>query len=254
MSATCGARRRRQTMELKQPSGNARSVSSNLVVLKAAASDPPAIQLPTPERKPWDSFFVWMLLTTLVVTLPFFVLAEFLNLSQWGFWLGIGTMAAFIATLTVSVWLVSRPVLALSRAAAAVESGDLASRATPIGGGDTRRLALTFNALLDRVAGELPRLRGEAIESEARLSESADQLVAATAEQTVAAAQTSAELESLTSSSALITDSIAGVINQAGELRANIQRPLTALPGSSDRTQANARRVNEIQEVLELLK
>jgi hypothetical protein len=52
-------------MELKKPSGNARIVSTNLVVLKPAASDPAAIQLPMPKRKPWDSFFVWMLLTTL---------------------------------------------------------------------------------------------------------------------------------------------------------------------------------------------
>jgi methyl-accepting chemotaxis protein len=241
-------------MELKRPPRNVRSGSSNLVVLKPAVSDLPKVQMPLPRRKPWDSFFVWMLLTTLVVSLPFFVLAEFFNLSKGEFWLGIGTMAALIVTLTVSIWWVSRPVLALSRAAASVEAGDLSSRAIPIGGGDARRLALTFNALLDRVVTELPRLRGEATESAARLSESADQLVAATAEQALAAAQTSAHLESLASTSALITGSVAGVLSQAGELRANIQRTQTDLQGSTDRTRANSKRVDEIQDVLEMLK
>src|SRR4030081_218081 len=46
---------------------------------------------------------------------------------------------------------------------------------------------------------------------------------------------------------------IGRVISHAGELRANIQRADTDLQASSDRTQANANRVNEIQRVIELL-
>jgi methyl-accepting chemotaxis protein len=95
---------------------------------------------------------------------------------------------------------------------------------------------------------------GEWSESAARLSVSAEQLATATAEQTEAAAQTSAELGSLVISSASIVESVAGVVTKAGELSANIQRTLTDLQASSDRTLANARRVNEIQGVLELLK
>jgi len=45
----------------------------------------------------------------------------------------------------------------------------------------------------------------------------------------------------------------ARLVSQAGELRANIQRAQTDLQASSDRTQANAKRVNEIQRVIELL-
>jgi methyl-accepting chemotaxis protein len=49
-------------------------------------------------------------------------------------------------------------------------------------------------------------------------------------------------------------DVIANLVAQAGELRANIQRAQTDLQASSDRTQANAQRVNEIQRVIVLLK
>ncbi|HEY8815031.1 MAG TPA: methyl-accepting chemotaxis protein [Candidatus Dormibacteraeota bacterium] len=55
-------------------------------------------------------------------------------------------------------------------------------------------------------------------------------------------------------SSAVIADSVAGVLTKAGDLRENIQLVHTDLQASSDRTQANARRVEEIQMVLELLK
>jgi methyl-accepting chemotaxis protein len=43
-------------------------------------------------------------------------------------------------------------------------------------------------------------------------------------------------------------------VTKAEELRANIQRAHTDLQASSDRTQANARRVDEIRTVLEVLK
>jgi methyl-accepting chemotaxis protein len=155
--------------------------------------------------------------------------------------------------LGLITWLVARPVLELSRAAASLESGDLSSRAVPLGGGQTRRLAMAFNAVLDRFVNELPRLRGDASESAARLSTSAEKLAAATAEQTRAATLTAAELESLAASSATIAESVAGVLAQAGELRVNIQRASTDLQASTDRTLANAKRVNEIQGVLELL-
>jgi methyl-accepting chemotaxis protein len=51
----------------------------------------------------------------------------------------------------------------------------------------------------------------------------------------------------------VIATSVGGVVTQAEELRTNIQRAHTDLQASSDRTQANARRVDEIRTVLELL-
>jgi methyl-accepting chemotaxis protein len=93
----------------------------------------------------------------------------------------------------------------------------------------------------------------EAIESATRLSGFAGRLATATTEQAEAAVQTSTEVEALAIGSASIATSVAGVVLKAGELCANIQRAQTDLQASSDRTQANARRVNEIQSVLELL-
>ena len=95
---------------------------------------------------------------------------------------------------------------------------------------------------------------GDWNDSAARLSISAEQLAIATAEQTEAAAQTSIEVQALAGNSASIAESVTGVVIKAGELRANIQRARTDLQASSDRTMANARRVNEIQGVLGVLK
>jgi methyl-accepting chemotaxis protein len=61
-------------------------------------------------------------------------------------------------------------------------------------------------------------------------------------------------MEALVAGSASIASSIAGVAIQAAELRSNIQRVQTDLQASSDRTQANAQRVKEIQAVLGGLK
>lgn len=218
----------------------------------------PAVEATEPrpagaQWRPWDSFFAWALAGSLMVMLPFLALAAYSNLAQRGLWFELGSVLVLVAILALITWLVARPVLELSRAAASIESGDLSSRAVPLGGGQTRRLAMAFNALLDRFVNELPRLRGDASESAARLSASAEKLAAATAEQTRAATLTAAELESLAASSATIAESVAGVLAQAGELRANIQRASTDLQASTDRTLANAKRVNEIQGVLELL-
>jgi methyl-accepting chemotaxis protein len=227
---------------------------TNVVVLRPRTSEPRVARVRVRNLRPWDSFFVWMLGASLGVILPFFILTAFFSPATLGSVLGVGALLALVGLLVLSTWLIARPVLSLSRAAADVESGDLTIRAAPGGGGETRRLAATFNAMVDRIAIELPRLRGAESDSATRLSVVAEQLATATAEQTEAADKTSAELQSLATSSALVADSVAGVVVKAEELRANIQRAHTDLQASSDRTQANARRVEEIQEVLELLK
>ena len=90
-----------------------------------------------------------------------------------------------------------RPIVALSRAAAKVEAGDLSARVNLKGGGEVRRLGDTFNAMVERLSGVLFRLRGEVTESAAKLSAAAEQLAAATFEQTTAATATSASMEEL---------------------------------------------------------
>jgi methyl-accepting chemotaxis protein len=87
-----------------------------------------------------------------------------------------------------------------------------------------------------------------------RLSALAAQVAAATEEQTASTREAFAEVEALATGSASIENSITRVAVQAVELRSNIQRVQTDLQASSDRTQANARRVKEIQSVLGVLK
>ena len=57
----------------------------------------------------------------------------------------------------------------------------------------------------------------------------------------------------LTNGALSTADSVARVVDQAVELRDNIQRARTDLQASSDRTAANARRVDEIQQVVSVL-
>jgi methyl-accepting chemotaxis protein len=239
-------------VELDRHPGSAER--TKIVVLRPLTPDPPPNRVTLPDLKPWNGLFAWMLGASLVVVLPCFALLAFLSPPLLQSWWGVGTLFALVALLTMSTWLAARPMLALSRAVQDFQSGDLAARAEPGGGAETRRLAMTFNAIADSFVNDLSRLRGEASDSAIRLSVSAEELATATAEQSRAAAKTSAELQALATSSALIAASVAGVVTQAEELRANIQRAHTDLGASSERTQANARRVDEIQEVLELLK
>jgi methyl-accepting chemotaxis protein len=227
--------------------------AANLVVLRPnpveRISDPVQVR----HEKPWDSFFVRLLAGSLLVVLPLFAIGAIFNLARWGFWAAGGALVILVGSLTLAAWLLARPVLALSRSAEELAAGDLTARAVPTGTGQIRRLAETFNALLDQVVVELPRLHREASDSARRLSASADQLVSATAEQTHAAAQASTELDILSSSSTTIANSVAGVVKRAGELRANIHSVQTELVSVNERQLANATRLAEIKGVIELL-
>jgi methyl-accepting chemotaxis protein len=227
---------------------------TNVVVLRPPRPNPLAGRESLTGSRPWDSFLAWMVGASLAAALPCFALVAFMNPPLPAPWLGAGALVGLIGLLALASWLVARPVMALSRAAADLQSGDLAARAIPTGGGETRRLAETFNAMVDAIVNETPRLLSEAGDAATKLSVAAGQLSIATAEQEVAATRTSAELQSLAASSTLIADAAAGVVSKASDLRANIQLAHTDLQASSDRTQANARRVDEIQTVLELLK
>jgi hypothetical protein len=93
------------------------------------------------------------------------------------------------------------------------------------------------------------RLRGEVTDSASKLSAAAEQLAAATLEQTNAATQTSASIE-LARASTSIADVVDRVALQAGEVRSNLELAQTELRTSGDRTVALAARVNEIQGIL----
>jgi methyl-accepting chemotaxis protein len=149
--------------------------------------------------------------------------------------------------------LATRPIVALSRAAASAEAGDLTARVNLKGGGEVRRLSDTFNAMLERLSGVLSRLRGEVTESAGRLSAVSEELAAATLEQTTAATATSASMEEVARTSASIADTVDRVAIQAGEVQANLELAQTDLRASGDRTLALAGRVNEIEGILELI-
>jgi methyl-accepting chemotaxis protein len=146
-----------------------------------------------------------------------------------------------------------RPILALSRAAARVEAGDLTVRVRLHGGTEVRHLGAAFNAMVERLGSVMFRLRGEVTESATNLSAVAEQLAAATFEQTTAATATSASMEEVARSSAAVSDTIGLVANQAGEAQTNLELAQTDLKASGDRTLALAGRVNEIEGILELI-
>ncbi len=230
-----------------------RRSATNLRVLKPEAPAPGFARPAFASSNSWDGFFVRVLLGSLVVAAPFFVLAAIFDLARWGVWLSLALLVVMAAVLAVTTWWITRPVAALSRAAGAVESGDLGARALPAGGPDTRRLAATFNMLLERLEGNVTGLRGEEAGTADAISASTGRVTAAIAEQSVAAALASAGLDALTHDSAAVVESVAAVAAQAEELRTNIQRAQTDLQAASDRTQANAKRVGEIQDVIGML-
>jgi methyl-accepting chemotaxis protein len=149
--------------------------------------------------------------------------------------------------------LTTRPIGALSRAAASVEAGDLTARVHLRGGEEVRNLGATFNAMVERLSGVLERLRGEVTESAVKLSEVADQLASATLEQTTAATATSASMEEVARTSGAIADSVDRVAIQALEAQTNLELAQTDLKASGDRTLALAGRVNEIEGILDLI-
>jgi methyl-accepting chemotaxis protein len=149
--------------------------------------------------------------------------------------------------------LTTRPIAALSRAAASVEAGDLTARVHLRGGAEVRLLGDTFNAMVERLGSVLLRIRGEVTESATKLSAVAEQLASATLEQTTAATATSASMEEVARTSAAIADTVDRVAIQAGEARTNLELAQTDLKASGDRTLALAGRVNEIEGILDLI-
>lgn len=224
--------------------------ATNLRVLKPGAPDP---QPPRPvpvDGTSWDSLFLRTFLGSIVVTAPFFVVAAMLGV---GIWLSLGSLLVLAAILAAATWWMTRPIAAITRAALAVDSGDFSARVGPAGGADTRRLAATFNMLVDRLGGDLARNPAEASDGAGKIAASAHRVAAALAEQSDARLRAESRLELLVRSTSTVAETLASVAAQATQLRNNIQRAQTDLQGSSDRTQANATRVTEIQDVLEQL-
>jgi methyl-accepting chemotaxis protein len=223
--------------------------------LRIVPSDQHTRPVTEPHYRRLDSYFARLLLSLLAVVLPFFAIAVLVPDLGARFGLGPRLLAAFvlIGIAGLAAQLMIRPVIALSRAAARVESGDLSARVVPGGSGETRQLGQTFNAMLERLSGMLAGLRGEVADSAGELAAAAEQLAAVTAEQTSAASQTSATMEELSRGTLSIADTAAGVATQAGEVRASIAGAQTELQAAADRVVGLARRVGEIEGILVLL-
>jgi methyl-accepting chemotaxis protein len=165
---------------------------------------------------------------------------------------GLSTILLIAFAIVIAIF-TTRPIVALSRAAARVEAGDLSVRVNLKGGGEVHRLGDTFNAMIERLSDVLLRLRGEVTESATSLATVAERLASATLEQTTAATATSANMEEVARSSASIADSVDRVAVQASEVQTNLELAQTDLRASGDRTLALAGRVNEIEGILELI-
>ncbi len=148
-----------------------------------------------------------------------------------------------IAFAIILAILTTRPLVALARAAARVEAGDLTARVNLKGGGEVRRLSDAFNAMIERLSSVLSRLGGEVSESAAKLSAVAEQLASATFEQTTAATATSASMEELARSSSAVAETVDRVSSQAAETQTNLELAQIDLRASGDRTLALAGQV-----------
>jgi methyl-accepting chemotaxis protein len=206
-----------------------------------------------PTHRPWNTFFAWTLVSTLAVVLPFFAFATLFGFTKSEAWIQVATVVVLVLSVATMNWWMVRPVRALSLAAARVHAGDLSSRVSPSGAGEMRTLAVNFNAMLDRLDVVLPHQLHEAGVAATQLSVSATRHAAAMSEQSVTATGTAAGMGALAASSGAIAESVNALAHEAAKLRENIQRARTDLQASTDRTLANAKRVTEIQGVLELI-
>jgi methyl-accepting chemotaxis protein len=220
--------------------------------LPAALNEPSRTVL---RPRPWNSFFVRMLISLLGVALPFFIIARLIPnvLAPWGIGPEIAATVLLVGITAVAARLMIRPVVTLSRAAALAESGDLSARVTPSGSTEMVQLGEAFNALLERLAGVRVGLRGEVSEAAASLAEVADRLAAATLEQTTATEATSAGMDELSRTSTSIAETAAGVAMQAADVRGKIEMAHGELQGSAERVVTLAKRVGEIEGILVLI-
>ncbi len=231
----------------------------------SAAGDPAVLRiLPTRQgepglevthHKPWDTFFVRMLVTLFAVGLPFVIVWRQIRHALVGWETGVDVVGIvlLVAVTAATTRLLIRPITALAGAAARAEAGDLTARVAPGGGGEIRLLGQTFNSMLERLAGMRFRLRAEVAESAARLAMAAEHLAAATLEQTMAATQTSSTMEELARGSVSIAETAAQVATQAGDLRAKITTAQTDIKQNGEKMVELAHRIGDIEAILALI-
>jgi methyl-accepting chemotaxis protein len=245
-------------LELKKPVSPL-AVPATRPNVRLLAIAPSVAEIPAPPGRPyealWNSFFARMLLSLLAVALPFLIIAGLIPdlLAKWGVGPQILAIGLLVGVTALTARLMIRPVIALSRAAARVESGDLSVRVVPSGSTEARVLGHAFNSMLQQLAGIQLRVRGEVAAAASQLAQASKELAGATQEQTMAATQTSASMEELSRSAVSIAGNVASVTNQASDMRARIANAQTELTASGERVHALSQRVGEIEGILVLI-
>jgi methyl-accepting chemotaxis protein len=170
--------------------------------------------------------------------------------------LTIGGVTILIALLLLG-WLqfrsTLRPITLLARVAHDLEAGRQATITPTNRRDEIGELTGALAAWQETLGGALFRLRGEVADSASTLSLAARELASATFEQTTAATATSASMELLVSSSALIADSIDRAALKADQTRESLELAQVDLRSSGDRTLALAGRVNEVEGILNVI-
>jgi methyl-accepting chemotaxis protein len=232
---------------------SSRPLAPVLAIAVIPAGD--SIQQGLPHEAIWNSFFARMLLSLLGVTVPFLIIAGLVPdlLSPFGVGPQIVAIAILIGVTGLMARLMIRPVVALSRAAARAELGDLSVRVIPSGSNEIRTLGHAFNSMLQRLAGIQARIRNEVVDSAGRLAQAAQELAEATLEQTVAASKTSASMEELARSTASIAVSAGDVTSQATDVQARIATAQADLQAAGERVHDLSQRVGEIEGILALI-
>ncbi|HYL06952.1 MAG TPA: methyl-accepting chemotaxis protein [Candidatus Udaeobacter sp.] len=244
-------------MALEKPAPNLvdGGASSAVRVLQLTPIRPADGLLRVPQERLWNSFFARMLIGLLAVALPFFIIAGLVPnlLAPFGIGPQIVAVALLIGVAGLTARFMIRPVLALSQAAARVESGDLSVRVSPAGSAEIRVLGRAFNSMLERLAGIQVRIRDEVVDAASRLALAAQELAGATLEQTTAASLTSASMEELSRSAVSIAVTVAGVNGQAADIRTRIASAQIELGTSLERVHALSQSVGEIDRILVLI-
>jgi len=163
----------------------------------------------------------------------------------------------FLVALLLLGWLqfrlTLRPIARLARIAHRLAAGQKATITATNRRDEIGELTGALAAWQQTLGGALFRLRSEVADSARTLSVAAQELASATFEQTTAATATSASMELLASSSALIADSIDRAAIKADQTRESLELAQIDLRSSGDRTIALAGRVNEVEGILNVI-
>ena len=231
------------------------SKPSDLRVLSVVTPADEARAASLPLARILNSFFARMLGCLLAVAVPLFIIADLFPdfLKPWGVAPQLLAIALLVGITALTARLTVRPVVALARALAQAESGDLTVRVVPAGSTEIRHLAQAFNSMLQKRGVVVSHIRNEIANAAGQLAQVAQELAGATQEQTTATANTSATMEELSRNSAAIATTAAAVTGQAADVRARIASAQIEVKEAGDRLSDLSQRVGEIEGILVLI-